>query len=293
MSLPREAPYDRFDEFIAAGVDRFGLLSEILGKLRCPYSVLPLGTHRHFLVYPEQRPFPGLAPSLVLVAHYDRAAGSPGANDNSAAVFMLLDTAMRLRERNIRDWFIIFTDKEELGQGEGIQDQGAYTLAINLRTTGLRHGHFYIFDACGSGDTLIISTMADYLMKNETGMGSLRTRHEVKGLRDRALKCARTLVMDRVLLVPTPFSDDAGFLRAGLAAQTITVLPGMEASSLASLLRTKPELTDALVSRDAQDTRFPLPPTWRRLNGPGDIPARLTPQHFKRVVKFACELCGR
>jgi hypothetical protein len=96
--------------------------------------------------------------------------------------------------------------------------------------------------------------------------------------------------MDRVLLVPTPFSDDAGFLRAGLAAQTITVLPGSEASSLASLLRTKPELINALVSRDAQDARLLLPATWRRLNGPGDTPGKLTPQHFKRVVNFAYEL---
>jgi hypothetical protein len=199
---------------------------------------------------------------------------------------------MKMRERNVRDWFIIFTDKEELSHGEGIQDQGSYMLAMNLRETGLRQGRFFIFDACGTGDTLIISTMADHLMKNETGSGSLRTRHEVKALRDRALECARNLAMDRVLLVPTPFSDDAGFLRAGLAAQTITVLPGTEASSLASLLRTKPELTDALVSRDAQDARLLLPATWLRLNGPGDTPGRLTPQHFKRVVKFAYELCG-
>jgi hypothetical protein len=32
-------------------------------------------------------------------------------------------------------------------------------------------------------------------------------------------------------LPPTPFSDDAGFLRAGLAAQTITVLPAKEAAA--------------------------------------------------------------
>jgi hypothetical protein len=292
MAVPREAPYHRFDDFIAPGADRFGFLCEILGQMRFPYSVLPLGTQRHFLVYPEQRPFPGLKPSLVLVAHYDRVAGSPGANDNSAAVFMLLETMMKTRERNVRDWFIIFTDKEELSHGEGIQDQGSYTLAKNLRETGLRQGRFYIFDACGSGDTLIISTMADHLMKNETGQGSLRARHDVKALRDRALECARNLAMDRVLLVPTPFSDDAGFLRAGLAAQTITVLPGPEASSLASLLRAKPELTDALVSREAHDARLLLPATWRRLNGPDDTSGRLTPQHFKRVVKFACELCG-
>jgi hypothetical protein len=107
-------------------------------------------------------------------------------------------------------------------------------------------------------------------------------------------------MMEKVLLVPTPFSDDAGFLRAGLAAQTITVLPSAEAASLASLLRTKPEFIDALISREALSAtklnprtgaKLQLPETWRNLNGPGDSPHRLTPKHYNRVVRFACELC--
>ena len=106
--------------------------------------------------------------------------------------------------------------------------------------------------------------------------------------------------MEKVLLVPTHFSDDAGFLLAGLAAQTITVLPSEEAADLASLLRTKPEFIDALISREAlfatqanpqTGTKLRIPETWRSLNGPEDGPQRLTPRHYKRVVTFACELC--
>jgi hypothetical protein len=236
-----------------------------------------------------------------MVAHYDRAAGSPGANDNSAAVFMLLEAALKMREQDLRNWLIIFTDKEELSPGEGIREQGSFGLAKRLRETVLKDCRYYIFDACGTGDTLIISTMADHLMKNETGHEAARRRRTLKVLRDDALQTARNLMMERVLLAPTPFSDDAGFLRAGLTAQTITVLPAEEAAGLASLLRTKPEFIDALISREALlAAKFPvprtggellLPETWRSLNGPADGPERLTPKNFSRVVKFACALC--
>jgi hypothetical protein len=279
----------------------------LLEEFEFGYSSVILGAanglrRRHFFVLPHrgQRFSSGEYPTIALVAHYDRVAGSPGANDNSAAVFMLLEAALKLREEGMRNWLIIFTDKEELCFGEGLKDQGSYGLARSFRETSLKDCRFYIFDACGCGDTLIISTMADHLLRNETGQAAARKRQIVKALRDGALKTARNLMMERVLLIPTPFSDDAGFLRAGLAAQTITVLPSAEAASLASLLRTKPEFIDALVSREAlfaaklnerTGAKLQLPETWRSLNGPGDSPQRLTPKHYNRVVRFACELC--
>jgi hypothetical protein len=135
--------------------------------------------------------------------------------------------------------------------------------------------------------------MADHLMKNETGHEAARRRQTVKALRDDALQTARNLMMEKVLLAPTPFSDDAGFLRAGLAAQTITMLPSQEAAGLASLLRTKPEFINALISREAlfAGIELLLPETWRIFNSPDDGPERLTPKNFNRVVKFACALC--
>jgi hypothetical protein len=227
------------------------------------------------------------------VAHYDRVADSPGANDNSAAVFLLLETALGLREGGGQNWRIIFTDKEELGLGEGLRDQGSYSLALGLRDTELRDGRFYIFDACGAGDTLIISTTADHLMKNEKGPGVERLRFLVRQLRNTALETARDLLMDRVLRMRTPCSDDAGFLRAGVAAQTITVLPSREAARFAALLRKEPDLADTLINRDLsyKRDRIYIPETWRSLNSPGDSRLRLTPEHFKRVVRFASALC--
>jgi hypothetical protein len=98
--------------------------------------------------------------------------------------------------------------------------------------------------------------------------------------------------MDKALLLPTPFSDDAGFLRAGIPAQTITVLPGNEAGPFISHLRNKPGLAQALINREVQKEYDPrlIPETWRRLNGPEDSRHRLTPEHFSQVVRFACAL---
>jgi hypothetical protein len=292
-------PYHRFMDFIAPAADRFGVLTALLTELKLRFSTLDISGNRHVLVSPgegqTEEPPPALSEAaVVLVAHYDRTADSPGANDNGAAVFQLIESALRLREEGAGTWRIIFTDKEELSRGEGIRDQGSYTLARTLRETGLRKSRFYIFDACGAGNTLIISTMADHLMRDETGPGAAKTRQRIQWLRDHALETARNLHLDRVLLTPTPFSDDAGFLRAGIAAQTITMLPAPEAAQAASLMRNKPDLIDALVNRDARNTWNPLliPETWRTLNGPRDTFRRLTPENFKWAVRFACALCG-
>ncbi|MFP3089057.1 M28 family metallopeptidase [Treponema sp. TIM-1] len=298
-----EVPYRYFKEFIAPETDRFAFLSALLDKLGLRRSTLTIAGNRHFMVFPPHegqsspkgqkgQAFQASSVPIVLVAHYDRAADSPGANDNSAAVFLLIETAMKLWQKKGKNWLIIFTDKEELTQDEGIKSQGSYTLAMGLRQAGLGRGRFFIFDACGTGDTLIISTTADHLMKNEKGLGIIKTRQAVQQLRNLALETTRELQMDKVLLLPTPFSDDAGFLRAGIPAQTITVLPGKEASPFISLLRNNSGLDQALVNREIQknyDRRL-IPETWRCLNGPGDSYPRLTPEHFSQVVRFACAL---
>ncbi|MDR0496253.1 MAG: hypothetical protein LBH42_01410, partial [Treponema sp.] len=89
------------------------------------------------------------------------------------------------------------------------------------------------------------------------------------------------------------FSDDAGFFRAGLAAQTITMLPSEECIQLVSGLRKNPEFAEALVNAEFRHKKHTksIPETWRRLNTPGDSYLRLTPEHFRTVVRFAVELC--
>jgi len=297
-----QSPYERFFDFIAPEANRFLVLLEHIQDLGLNSLIIAIERNRHFFIFPkginlklspgDAFPFNGESPT-VLTAHYDRVPGSPGANDNSAAVFQLLKTALKLDELDLDQWIIIFTDKEELQNGEGFKEQGSYGLAKKLRQLGLLNAQIFNFDACGTGEVFVFSGTTDYLLDKNEKPGFRRVIQRVKKLRKKVLETARRLTLSHVLSVPTPFSDDAGFLQGGLPAQTITMLPENEASHLASLLRNHPEFVDQLISGSIKDDadRQHIPETWRAINGPEDIPARLTPEHYDRIVRFAVELC--
>jgi hypothetical protein len=114
--------YRSFLDFIAPGADRYGILLSLIKQLGLNSTVFPVNGNRHFFIFPQGQkiqpgrggfPFSGQSP-VILAAHYDRVPGSPGANDNSAAVFHLLRTALSLGKFGGGYWIIIFTDKEEL-----------------------------------------------------------------------------------------------------------------------------------------------------------------------------------
>ena len=291
------APYNRFKDFISPEANRFDVLCSIFDECLLPWEVLEIEGKRHIAVpaglsvgrinsrFTQESRYPqgSLTEGLIFTAHYDRVPQSPGANDNSAAVFQLLETATRIAARGStgRPVLFIFTDGEELAAGQSLKRQGSYSLGLYLKKNGLGNSHIFTFDASGTGDTLIISTAADHLLKNETSAGAEAARRNVQLLRQKALAAARTARLEKTLLLPTPFSEDAGFLLAGMAAQTITTLPQNEASLVrgdAAFLR-----KTALQNTD----RRLVPETWRILNGPGDSPLRLTPEHWKKVSAFA------
>ena len=294
-----QIPYNRFFDFIAPAADRFAVLLDHLQSLKLNTLVVSIEGNRHFFIFPAGTnlklapgtafPYRGESP-VVLTAHYDRVDGSPGANDNSIAVLMLVKAALRLGEINAGNWIIIFTDKEELRSGEGIREQGSYSLAKKLCRLGLENARLFNFDACGTGETLVFSRTADYLLEKNRKPSLRKTAQRMKVLREKGFHAAAKLQMGRVLSLPTPFSDDAGFLQGGIPAQTVTVLPAGEAMPLASLLRTRPGFADTIIAGTAPDRRL-IPETWRCINGPQDSHLRLTPENYDRVVRFAVELC--
>ena len=284
-------PWNRFREFIAPKADRFTVLRKIINEAELEFSINNIAGNRHFFIMPPQKEEYNKRRLTILVAHYDRFPGSPGANDNSAAVLILIETALKLIKDKISNWLIIFTDKEELSGEEGIQNQGAYSLAAEMRKVKMENSRFFIFDACGIGDTMLISTTADYLLKNEAGGEKLRA--SIKELREQALETAQNLRMIKVLLAPTLFSDDLGFLRAGVATQTITMLPSEECGSFISILRKDPAFANVLVNKGLRNSKNErqIPETWRNFNSPRDNYLKLTPEHFSIVQRFAVALC--
>jgi hypothetical protein len=240
-------------------------------------------------------------PAVVFAAHYDCAPGSKGANDNGAAVFMLLQAAFQLHnlysrpqlEKHGSACLFILTDKEELKTGDGAKDQGAYKLAKTLKETGMSGSSFFIFDACGIGDTLIISSTIDNLLKINGDDGS-RAQKKLRSLRSAAMNAAEKALNGQYLLMPTPFSDDMGFLRAGLVAQTLTVLPKKEAMDFSGQVRANPLYKSALISSEQKEkqAKLVLPKTWQYLNSPQDTAEKLTGKFFPSIVKFILALCA-
>jgi len=297
----KQAPYDFYFDFIAKDADRYAILLKCIETQKLNSTVIPVEGNRHIFIFPLGQktlrkangsfPFSGSDPFL-LCAHYDRAQGSPGANDNSIAVFQLINAAMIFTQKRISNWMIVFTDKEEITAGESLEEQGSYSLAEKLRLWGLERARIYNFDVCGAGNVFIFSTITEDILKHSDLPSINKVRNSVIQLRDHALATADKLRMEKIMLAPTPFSDDVGFLRAGLAAQTITLLPEEEAEKYSSILRTRPDFADLIISGKVKENHEyrHLPETWRSLNNASDVPSHLTPQFFELVVKFATGL---
>jgi len=83
-----------------------------------------------------------------------------------------------------------------------------------------------------------------------------------------------------------------GFLRSGLAAQTISILPSDEAQQYEALIRSRPEFVKIIISGGIKNSaeRKSLPATWKNMNTPADTPDRLTPQHFDQFLEFIMAL---
>ena len=299
---PEKSPYNRFFDFIAAAADRYAILLELIETLGLNPTVIQVAGNRHIFIFPPWQkslrssggvfPFKG-KDFFLLSAHYDRVNESPGANDNSISVFHLLKAATVLVRRKVNFWAIVFTDKEELNPGESFENQGAFTLAKKLITWGLDKARIFNFDVCGSGNAFVFSTTTDIILKDSGRPNVRKVRKNIGSLRNHALKTARSLHIDNVFPVPTPFSDDVGFLRAGLAAQTITILPLAEALGYDAFLRSHGDFPNQIISGGTKDPsiRKFLPKTWLSLNSAQDTHLRLTPEFFEQVVSFAVELC--
>ena len=150
---------------------------------------------------------------LVLIAHHDAVPGSPGANDNAAAVGILLHLLPRLKVPPSLRVRLLFTAAEELGY------LGA---RVYVRDVPLQQvAGVLSLELCGIGDSLVVwdaGPETDFL---RTVTGAL----DGFGLR-------RDEGYHVVGRIPVFGSDHRAFAAAGIPAYGLSVVPFEQADAL-------------------------------------------------------------
>ena len=242
-----------FEKFISPECDRAAFIQNYLKAAGLEAPILNMEGKNHIYVkFPQAQYNPAFRIKTV-IAHYDRIG--IGANDNSAAVFCLLEWAAKLAVRsqfhNIR---LIFTDGEELGAAGGVAEQGAFPLAQVFRRLGITNDDIFVFDCMGRGDVPILTQT---LLPRKAPAKFVKDFGE---LEQRAAKLLQTSANGRWFCLPCNYSDNASFIANGIPAVAITMLPSLEVTVA---------------------TRGEIPETWQLLHTPGDNLASLTPQSFE------------
>jgi hypothetical protein len=152
---------------------------------------------------------------LVLCAHHDAVPGSPGANDNAAAVGILLALLERVGAAvppglRVRCLFTACEELDYLGAREYVRDVGVAGIAGVLS-----------LELCGIGDSLVVWDAAEPTPFLSGVSGAL----EGLGLRsDEGYH-----VVGRI---PRFGSDHRAFAAAGVPAYGLTVVPAANAEAL-------------------------------------------------------------
>jgi hypothetical protein len=152
---------------------------------------------------------------LLLIAHHDAVPGSPGANDNAAAVGILLTLLDRLAVSvppglRVR---LLFTAAEE----RGYLGARKYARGANLAELA----GVLSLELCGIGDTLAVWDAVD----RTPFLGRVRAAFDGIGLRrDESYHIAGR--------IPLFGSDHRAFAPAGVPAYALTVVPAAQAEAL-------------------------------------------------------------
>lgn len=244
-----------FQDFIAPDCDRAAFIQNYLKSAGLEAPILQMEGKNHIYVkFPQSQYNPTFRIKTV-IAHYDRIG--IGANDNSAAVFCLMQWATQLSRlasplfHNIR---LIFTDGEELGAAGGVAEQGAFPLAQVFRRLGITNDDIFVFDCMGRGDVPILTQTI------LPPKAPARFVKDFSALEQRAASLLQVSANGRWFCLPCNYSDNASFIANGIPAVAITMLPSLEVSAA---------------------TRGETPLTWQLLHTAGDNFASLTPQSFE------------
>ena len=265
-----------FKDFISYSCDRTRFIQDYLKAGGIDSAVIALEGKNHIFVKFPKTHYNPMFRIKTVIAHYDRIG--IGANDNSAAVFCLMEWARSceaLREpqgpqidlqgphmiqpHNIR---LIFTDGEELGE-RGITEQGAYPLAQTFRKLGITNDDVYVFDCMGRGNIPILGKAK---LSPNVPTNFLTSYSQ---LEDRTKKILQAASGGKWFSLPLNYSDNASFIANGIPAVVITMLPSNEVQGFLNKQ---------------------IPQTWKNLHTPLDNLTSLTPESFEIFFKIINEL---
>lgn len=268
---------DEFQAFLEKDCNRCQFIMQRLSEAGVKSTIVSIGESKHILVQFNRTAYNPMFKIKTVLVHYDRVANSPGANDNSAAVFQIMDWAIRLSKyQGVHNIRIFFTDGEEIGS---VTEQGAFGIATKFRNLGILNDDVYVFDCCGRGDVPILS-------KAGSNSGDIVFRKKFNSLIERTKKLLRDVSPQKWLSLPMPYSDNAGFIACGIPAVAITILPEQEATLFLRQLQKHKDLETAVIKNaSTQQSDYEvtekLPITWRMLHTEQDNCASLTPEAFK------------
>lgn len=285
LPLPEE-DLSELLEFCSTGADRFSILRASLNRRGIPFEIIPIGEARHFaLPIPSSAGMDDEYYRVTLVAHYDRVAGTPGANDNAAAVFQLLshwEEISRLRWRHRTQ--ILFTDREELTGDMTATDQGSWHLARHLKRLGADNILFFVLDMCGIGDTPVWGRSIRKAGLAPPGDAITRAYEVMEGFLKR-------YTHGEDYGVNPMFSDDLGLLLGGYPAFQLSLLPRKEAEEIRERLKDQPREADPDAPALAREKlRTDLPPSWRNNHSGGDSPDTLDAASFLLMSRILRDL---
>ena len=218
-----------FKDFISPDCNRIDFIQKYLSSsgLECP--IMQIEGKNHLYVKFPQNQYDSMFKIKTVIAHYDRIG--IGANDNSAAVFCLMQWACRLVRSNIRHNIrLVFTDGEELGNN-GVEEQGAFALAKVFKRLGITNDDIFVFDCMGRGDVPILA---------QTQLNAKVSQSFIKdfsALEQRAQNIIQQAAGGRWFKLVCSWSDNAGFIANGIPAVAITMLPSNEINDVLSGIR--------------------------------------------------------
>ncbi len=208
---------------------------------------------------------------LVLAAHHDAVPGSPGANDNAAAVGILLALQERLRQAPLRRLTVrlaFFGDEE----------RGMLGSRVHVRTAALGGLVGVVsLELCGIGDSLALWDVTPALEETELVRGFLAAAEALGYRRDETYHLAAP--------VPVFGSDHRPFGDRGVPGVGLTVVPAVATEALRAFIYGG--IRGVLVPPARR------PPPFTTYHTAEDRPETLEPGALARALAVLEALCRR